>query len=239
MPTPDSILEAIQIQIVDRLSDDPYFDDITVLHQQIHNIQNEIDTAVASIGVCVVVVTPSADMRKTRDTKDPYFDAINIIVRVQENVIVNQDVASGGTGKSALAIAENVLAVMHSYKPDALSEAFTGVSPTIVIVDTPNGLLTYDVQLRTSGGIQYEIDQVATPVVSSVAGTVTITCATSHAILVYSLDGKPPTPRKANAGTPTAYFYDAPFATTVGNTVKVRGWLPGYLTSELVSHTVA
>jgi len=227
----------MQEVMVDRLQADPYFDDLTVLHQKKHDIQNEIDTAIASLGICVVIVTPSADIGKSRDVLPPYFDAIDFIVRVQESVITNQ------TGKSSLAVAEHVLALLHNWRPDGVYEALYAVSPTIQMVDHPDaaGLLIYDIHLRTQGGIRYDVDTVADPVVGVAGGQCTITCATTGAVVVYVIDSAThpkPTPRNANAVPAKAYFYTAPFAVSVGQVVIARAWLSGYVTSKAVTLTV-
>src|SRR5688572_17889725 len=104
MPAPDSIFEVMQVVMVDRLQADPYFDNLVVLHQKKYDIQNEIDTAIASLGICVIIVTPSADIGIHKDVLPPYFEAIDFIIRVQESTITNQ------TGKSSLAVAEHVVA---------------------------------------------------------------------------------------------------------------------------------
>jgi hypothetical protein len=235
----DSVLEAIQNQMADVLLADPYFDSVPVIPESVGDIEREIEIALKKLGIAVIIVAPSANRGKTREAPGPYYDEISINCMVTENVLINR--SANGTGKHNLAVAEHVAAILHLFKPDMVSETIYCDDPTIVLVPTKTeerGLQVRMVRFKTAGGTKYDIPQVADPIVSVVTGTATITCATSHAVIVYSTDGTPPSPR--NTLSPkTALFYDAPFAVTPGQKILCKAYLPGFLFSKVVTTIVS
>lgn len=230
-----SILEALQQQMADVLTADPYFDSIPVIPENVGDIENEIERGLGKLGIVVVIVAPTASTGQTREVPGPYYDEINLVCAVTENVLLNRSV--NGTNKHNLAVAEHVAAILHRFKPDMVSEAIYCDTPTIVLVPTPReerGLQMRHVRFKTNGGTKYDIPIVADPVVNIVSGTATITCSTSHANIVYSTDSTVPSPRNTIAPK-TALFYDAPFTVTTGQKILCRAWLAGFLTSKTIT----
>ncbi len=223
-----SILQGLQLDIADRLLAEPYFSNVPVLSENLMDIDSQIEIAIAQLGVVVVVVTPTASVRKDQDYPGPYFEQINLVIQVSENVILNR--GGDGIGKTCLEVAEHALAVLHGYRPQGIAETIFANNPTINLVNDPNGLLTYHVNLQTQGGLRFDIPVLATPTITAVGSTAELACATPNGQMFYTLNGKPPTPRN---GT----FYTGPVTVASGQTIKVRAWLAGYVTSLLASST--
>lgn len=229
----DSVIQSIQTDVADRLLADPYFGDapsIPVLTENIGDIENQIDIAIAQIGAFVLVVTPTVSIGNMKNAPGPYFERIRVTARCYENVTVNR--GGGGTLKNCLPIAEHVAALIHGYRPDILTESIYGDDPTIQLVPEPNGLLTYDVNFLTHGGLRYDVTAVATPTFTQNGSLLTIASTTPYAQIFYAVD---------NAGYPSprsGTFYAAPITVLPGQVVKARGWLAGYQTSAQAAYTV-
>lgn len=222
-----SKLTTLQQEIVDRLLADPFFDDIPVFPEHLEALDNEIDRA-EILGLGIVVATIQADVQDP-DVPGPYFNEIQLLVRIAEHPITNRN---GGTGKTAGEIAEKVCAVLHHWTPDSLSAPLVSAPPSIRVDAPPDDGWTGRACLfHTQGGLSYEVPTLADPGIAVDAGTVTLSHATPGAVLFYTTNGKHPAPRN---GT----LYTAPFAPGGGLTLKVRAWLPGYLPSAVVTQSL-
>lgn len=218
-----SILSSLQQQLADKLQADIFCEDVPVLSENLKDINYLVDVAVKKIGACILVVTPVANT-SFPDKAGPYFNQVIIVVRCMENPIINR--ATGGSGKTALEMAEHVAAILHHFIPEGHSEAVRAVSPTIVIGNDPVHL-SYDVRFETGVGVQYEVPRLAEPTVTAAAGEVTVAHATPGAASFYTLDGKPPTPR---VGT----LYTTPLPHVHGQRIRVKTWLAGFIASPEV-----
>ena len=187
--------------MADRLTADAYFSNVPVITEEISDIENAIQQAIAKLGVCVIVVTPTASA-SFPDTLKPYFDNIKIICRVVENVVLNR--STRGTNKPASDVAEMVSVLLHNYAPTGVSENIFLDNPSITIANTGGvgKLLSYDVRLKTQGGFDFVLDTVATPVIAIADDSMALSCATPGAAIFYTLDGSSPTP-----GNPTALVW--------------------------------
>lgn len=224
-----SILSSIQQQCADRIQSDPLFAYVPVLTERIKDIQSEINQALGPLndqngktGLVAIVLTPTADVNH-ENVFGPFFDEIRIVVRVVENVTVNQDPITG-TNVPAADAAEKICALLHHYQPDAANGPITVRRPSIALGKDPTNL-SYDCLFKTSGGLTTIPPQAATPTVTNNSGLLTLACATAGAAVFYTIDGSNPSPRN---GT----LYTAPFTPGTGLTVKTRAWLAGYLASE-------
>jgi hypothetical protein len=229
-----SILSQLQQQCADRLQSDPLFAHVRVLTERVADIESEIDRALGPLneqggktGLVAVLLTPTANVN-FENVFGPFFDDIKIVVRVIENVPINQD-PDTGTNVPAADAAERVCALLHHFQPDNATGPVLAHKPTITLGNDPNHL-SYDCLFKTSGGLAATLPQAATPVCSNNGGTITLTCATAGAAIFYTLDGSNPSPRNA-------MLYTAPFTPGTGVTIKARAWLAGYLTSETLGLT--
>ncbi|MDB6022614.1 MAG: hypothetical protein JWQ04_2471 [Pedosphaera sp.] len=229
-----SILSSIQQQCADRIQADPLFANVPALTERIADIDSEIARALGPLngqsgktGLVAVVLTPTATVH-FQNVFGPFFDEIKIVVRVIENVAVNQD-PNTGTNVAAADAVERICGLLHHFQPEAANGPITSRRPSITLGKDP-GYLCYECHFRTSGGLSAVPPQVATPVIAESSGTVTLTCATPGAAMFYTLDGSNAVPRNGA-------IYTAPFTPGPGLTLKVRAWLAGYLASETATQT--
>ena len=229
-----SILSSIQQQCADRLQSDPLFAHVPVLTERIKDIESEIARALGPLneqggktGLVAIILTPTANVN-FENVFGPFFDDIKIVVRVIENVPVNQD-PNTGTNIPAADAAEKICNLLHHFQPDNANGPITAHRPSIALGNDPNNL-SYDCRFKTSGGLSAIPPQVAAPVITEISGICTLACATPGAALFYTLDGTNPMPRN---GT----FYTASFTPTAGLTLKARAFLAGYLASQIATAT--
>ncbi len=223
-----SILSSIQQQCADRLQSNPLFAHVPVLTERIKDIESEIARALGPLneqggktGLVAIILTPTANVN-FENVFGPFFDDIKIVVRVIENVPINQD-PNTGTNIPAADAAEKICNLLHHFQPDSANGPITAQKPSITLGNDPN-YLSYDCRFKTSGGLSAVPPQVAAPVITENSGACTLTCDTPGAALFYTLDGSNPMPRN---GT----FYTAPFTPGTGRTLKTRAFLAGYLVS--------
>jgi hypothetical protein len=231
-----SVLKGIQAVCANQLIASPYFSTggtVTVISENVADISDAINTALAKLGVCVIVITPTANSAFPNYLV-PYFDNIAIKCRVCENVILNR--SSSGTNKWASDVAEMVAVTLHQFEPLGVSECIYLTQPSITIANPGANhvgkILCYDVNFKTAGGFDYTINQVATPVIAFSGDTLTITCSTPGAGLFYTTDGSPPNPGNANA-----LVWSAPISVTSGQLIRTTAWLAGQLTSKEAKST--
>jgi hypothetical protein len=220
-----SILSSIQQQCADRLQADPLFANVPVLTERIRDIESEIARALGPLndqngrtGLVAIILTPTANVN-FENVFGPFFDDIKIVVRVIENVPVNQD-ANTGTNVAAADAAEKVCSLLHHFQPDNANGPVTAQKPSVALGNDPN-YLSYDCRFKTSGGLTSVAPQAATPVITQNSGVYSIACATAGAAIFYALDGSNPMPR--NGALYTASFTCAP-----GLTLKARAFLAVY-----------
>lgn len=231
-----SVLKAIQQMVADRLNADAYFvgpPAIPVITENIGDIETAIQQAIAQLGVCAIVVTPTANAAFPNCFK-PYFNDIKIVVRIVENVILNR--GPSGIQKPASDVAEVVAALLHQYEPVGISESIFLETPSITIAPTGGvgRLLSYDVRLRTAGGFDMAVNKAATPIITYPGGFLVLSCATPGAGVFYTLDGSGPTP-----GNPGVHVWNGSgVGVTTGQKVRAQAWLAGLLVSAEATSTV-
>ncbi len=117
-----SLLTEIQQQAGARLSTQVFFSDATanapkaiaVLTEQIGDLQGRVRQSLGQLGVVCTVLTPTA-RATNRDRVRPYFDEVKLVVRTQENVVLNH--AATGTGQPASLVAEAAAWFLHGFVP--------------------------------------------------------------------------------------------------------------------------
>ena len=223
----DSILKGLQVDLTERLLADPYFSDIPVLSENLLDLENQVETAIAGIGAFAMIVTPTATVGRFKDAPGPYLGQINIVCRCHENVTVNR--SSTGTGKTCAAIAEHALTIIHGYHPVNVVEQIVATDPSIAMVPDPNGLLVYDVMFQTNGGLAYTVPVLGDVTISVAGGMATLGNATQGAAIFYTVN---------NVGYPSprsGIFYSAPFSAPAGTLIKAKAYLAGYNASPQAS----
>lgn len=227
---PNNILDVIQ-ECVDHLEAIPFFNDITILHEDDADLANKIKTGLGVLnskdgraGALVLFVTAQA--RTDQGQLAAIFDPVKLAVRVLEHPKVNRD-PNSGTGKSALLISQQIqLAFNGSFKPLSANSPLKGIDPGMIPANDPKHP-GFDNFFQTSVTSTAEaMPQVATPVVIYSGTTVQITCDTPGAAIFWSVDRRKPSPRNAT-------FYNGTFTAEDPTAIYARAWLPGYLASEV------
>jgi hypothetical protein len=232
-------LDQLEQEIADHLLADPWFSasrqlpDLTyatipVIPAESGDIDTMIAKAVGEIGICATVKVVEAKVSKT-DVGGVYFDPIEIVILVVENVLINRgDTGTQKTGKATTLRAGALLAL---WLPASLSSRLTANDAGYKQVDDDGGVVQHNFRLKAQGGLSVTLPQVAMPVFTepdgSVADVVHLTCATAGAAIFYTLDGRHPSPR---TGTLYTGEVDIPAPSA---TVKARAFLAGYLDSQI------
>lgn len=228
-----SILRALQESVAARLLAMPEFANIPVVPESVKDLETEVQTAVNKMGLCVTVFTSKA-LRALPGPHQPYFEKIDVLVTVFENVPINRRPQNIGyvTGQE---VAELCACYLHCWKPDEVNESFTVFD--VVLGQLPRdvaemGIVSWNVPVSTQGGFAQTIPQVAPVVVDASNPSITATTTTEGAAIFYTLDGSFPAPRN-----PNAILYTGPFTTDVGTVIKAGAWLAGYLFSGVTTVT--
>ncbi len=219
-------LTDLQSEIQTILTADPLFANIQVLVEKLQDVNFLVTQNVGKKGGMLTLITsPLAVVPKERRNQPgPYFDPITVVVRTFEYPTLNV------TGTRALDATLQACALLHRATPAS------GIVETLVchgyaLRNDPD-YIVYDATFTTMGGVKISnpsLPVVADPViVSDGSGNITITCATAHAFVWYSVTAAYPSPR---SGT----FYAGPFHTSTPVLVKARAWLPGYVTSNYIT----
>lgn len=216
-----SILTFIQQEVADCLLADPFFATIPILVEQPRDVSYELQASVAGAGTYGVVLVPQA-LVSAPTAPGPFFDPVEIAVRIRENIPVAE-------GPHALEVAETALALLHLYRPTTLNEVMVAAPTALRAVKEPN-VVAYEIQVRTQAGASYAVPQLDAPVITS-AGTdspqsVTLSSDAAGAAIFYTLDGSQPSPRG-----PTSALYTAPFVVGGPALLRTRVWLAGFVAS--------
>lgn len=230
-------LEQDQADFFHRLSSDSFFADVKVLLEAKGDTEADIEQALsvllekgAKIGACVVVLMPTL----TNDA--PNAPGPRSIVRMTCQVIDQplMNLGASGTGKSASQIAERVRMICHHFSTGR-GNVYTFAAQDPIPMEV--GKNSYGVAFTRLGG-DAPPRKVGTPVIAATAdtapATLTITCATAGAAILYTLDGSPPF-----SGNPAALTYSAPVDLAEPATVRAAAWLTAYQASDVTRKVIS
>lgn len=222
-----SIFEQLQSQVVAQLLAQPFFSDVPVLAVHEKEIESMIDQAIAEIGIVVLVAVISAKVQNP-NMSVPYYEA-TFLIQVSENVTVNT------LSKNAIEICENLMLPASAggltgwSVPSFCEESYCAENAFDLLPTPIDKNRIYECRFKTHLGItQAPLATVNDPILTNVAGTLTISGTTPGAGTFYTTNGSYPNPI---GGT----VYTVPFAVTPGQTVKARSWLMSRNPSHLVS----
>lgn len=141
-------LEEVQDSLANLLKAQAEFSRLPVLTEKQKDIESEIERALGALdcGACLIIVTPKATVTKP-NLPGPYFDNVSIVVRVVENVLINQGTA--GTQVPASQLAEQVAhACHHQHTAGSKIIICSGIA---MVPDETN--VVYDVTFSTKFGL--------------------------------------------------------------------------------------
>jgi len=153
-----SVLRDIQTGLQERLQDATlfdnlnYFSDVIVLTEDKGDIVNEINRALARLGICAVILMVDAD-NEHPNTNPPYLSNIIIGVEVMENVPINRAPESYKTIND---VVEHVMLYGNHFRPEGVNEVLVLDKQAVRSIDNPppGASVARMVRFRTSAGIQ-------------------------------------------------------------------------------------
>lgn len=155
MPTP--LLSTIQSAIKTRLESESYLTGVGIVTESKGDIVQMVSAELLKTGVGVLVLTPAAFANRV-NVPGPYFyteaGGVKIRVQVYENVAINQ--SNQGSQKPAATIAETILASLHLHTPTGLAVITIDPGAPSMVSDYADGILIYDINLMTHGGLTLE-----------------------------------------------------------------------------------
>ncbi len=223
-----SVLRIIQTSAADRLTSFPEFATVGVVSADAKDLDAQLDTAIKSVGICVVIAAVKASNNEV-DAVGPYFSRINCIAQIYERVAVNRQ-PSNPNFKTGQELAEYVAAYLHGYLPDNFNQCYVVDSVAMIQTSAGGNPVVWEVAFHTQGGFIAKVPAVTTPVIDASQQPVSIATITGGAAIFYTLDGSFPGPRDEKA-----LLYSGPFTTDIGVTVRAAAYLAGYKRSEVAS----
>lgn len=236
----ESGLDQLETEICDRLLADSWFAasrqlpdssyvTIPVIPAESGDIDTMIAKSIGEIGICVTVKVVEAKVSKT-DVGGVYFDPIEVVILVAENVMLNR--GDTGTQKTGKATTLRAAALLSLWKPASLSCLLTANEAGYKQVDDDGGLVQHNFRLKAQGGLSVTLSQVATPVITGDGSpSAVLTCATPGAAIFYTINGRHPAPLSG-----TLAPADGNIGAVADNTtLKVRAFLAGYRDSNIAT----
>src|ERR1700739_321264 len=144
MMTLSTTLVNLQTAALNLLTADQFFNGgasangkpIPVITERKKDIIGQIQTALGSVGICALVLTPTFQFHDPRNNEIPDLNGWAFItVTIYEDTPVNQSV--NGTGIFAIALAERVLCVMHCAPHGVLTGAVGGNEASTCFLGIP------------------------------------------------------------------------------------------------------
>lgn len=223
-------LEQDQDDIVARLMADEALASVAVIEQRTGVVESDVEGAIAvgnkrpggtgKRGLVLVVLMPELTPDAI-EVPGPRWTA-RLTVQVIEHPTLNR--GTHGTGISAETAARRVRQILHQFANGCgATYAFESLEPAPVAP----GLISYLVGFQRLGGDD-ALAKVATPRISADGLTVTLTCATAGASILYSIDGTYPT-----------IPYTGPFTLDEAATVRAVGSKADTQQSDVAQKTIS
>ena len=231
MPDTTDILQSLRDEAADFLATDAYFWEapaVPVLSridkQQFNELRLSINTKL-KLAVTLQIGAAKPAPNGTA-VPGPFYDYVELEAHCFENRNLND------TPKTVERLSDIVAAVLQNYVPAAANGPLLFQGNEAIQTGDPGKVLRI-VRFRAKGGLSYNPSVVATPSISNVVLTVSISCATSGAAIYYTTDGSIPT---NTSGT----LYTAPFeASGDGVVIKARAYLSALRASLVATHEVS
>ncbi|MEW6306181.1 MAG: hypothetical protein AB1705_22170 [Verrucomicrobiota bacterium] len=118
---------------------------ISIISEDRHDIDNEIEQAIAQIGLAVVIKMPA--LKNLEPARLPANSVVEVLIRVGENVLVNRDENNAtATLKHCSDVALAVMRRLHQWRPDT---AWARVECVEIAPEEDPALQIYTVRLTT------------------------------------------------------------------------------------------
>jgi hypothetical protein len=145
------VFTTLQNSVVAAIRADPWFARITVLSEQIGDIENQIQRSLSKLGICAIVLTPGASV-KYADAPGPLLDPLTVAIDIVELVLTNR--GNSGSKQPASDVAERIAWLLHHPNDPERSPPMSNrliVRKISLIPDKQ--FLVYRVELETTGAL--------------------------------------------------------------------------------------
>ncbi|MBI4024847.1 MAG: hypothetical protein HY360_07675 [Verrucomicrobia bacterium] len=139
-------LTELQDAIAATLAARPEFAGVQIFTEKIGDIASEIEIAVGKIGICIVILTPSAGVQYP-NVPGPLLDPVRIVVAIFEDVIINR--SPTGTNKPAADVATDVLRTLQLTTPAGANPIVPDGADALKLIPDSGGLLVYHANFTT------------------------------------------------------------------------------------------
>jgi hypothetical protein len=226
-----SLLITVEKECADALSAAPYFGAIPVLVDPQKNVVQMVQAALAKTGLAVVPLCNRA-VTENPGSQGPVFNPIYLEVGVFQNPPMA--LSFPPPREVAEEICKMAPQGLHLFQPASVPSKLSCLG----LEEMPNKILNiYRCRFQFKGGVNNNpanMPQVATPAWD--AGAQTFSCATAGAAVFWTAaaagpGAQPPPMPSPRIGTLALGAVAIP----AGMSVKARGWLAGYLASDLLT----
>ena len=144
-------LTYLQQAIVTRLRAVPFLVDVPVFHERLKDVEAEIQKALGTIagegkaGIFALVLTPFAKAGGCEIPGQPYFDDVDLVVQIAENVLLNS--GEQGTQKTAPAVALAIAAALHLHHEPG---CFASLKTDLIKLVPHDSLVVYNISFKTA-----------------------------------------------------------------------------------------
>lgn len=133
------LITTLQDAVKTQVGNESYFNGVTVMSDDVGDLQSELTKALKRHGLLVLVVTPEI----IRSGEPDVFNA-QLAVTVTEAVALNR--STGGTVKKGPDVAEAVFQILNGYRP---AETWSQLRGQSIRLANPSPLLVWEVIFQT------------------------------------------------------------------------------------------
>lgn len=144
------VLNDLQTAALTIMQGDKYYARVALLTEQLGDIRNQIQISLGKLGICAIIMTPSAECKLT-NCPGPILDPLKLSVDIVELVVTNR--GANGSKQPASEVAEHTAWLLH-YPNHAHHRKDPCIFTARSIRQVPDKLfLVYRVEFTTSGSL--------------------------------------------------------------------------------------
>ena len=132
------IYDDLQEQIVNKLRQSDKLGSFNILHEELHDLINEINLDLNKLGLVIIVASPSENCSNI-GYPEPMWDEIAVQVSVVEDVAINR--SATGTGRTAKSIAKDVIAALWHFRPQGYDSVLYPAKPAVALSENKDYLI--------------------------------------------------------------------------------------------------
>lgn len=242
----ESFLYNVPALVKDYIYTDEYFRQFPIVLEDDAEITADLDQALHGLKAgpttktgLAIFISSARGGRPIQNTPDTFSEGARVLFEIVEVPDLNRSASAGGTGQPGKVVAEVLAATMKNFA--TADSDFTNLHfyegeiympETVELPNSPAAVI-HRLLMLCNGGLEDVTTVVATPVITDVALTVTITTATGGASIYYTIDGTRPQFYGAGNVNNVGTLYAAPFMVADGTTVRARAVKTGMRSSAM------